>query len=117
MDTKQGNSSSATPEATLPTSPDVLKEATSNPAEEQQAAAPPQNTPESQMPVVDEHKDRSELLARARLFLTSPQVQHQDAFAKRTFLIEKGLKDAEIENLLRTLVYGYYLRTELTDSD
>jgi len=114
MDTKQGKSSSPTPEITLPPSPDVLKEATSNHAEERQAAALPQNIPE---PVVNNQQDRSELLARARLFLTSPQVRNQDAFAKRTFLIEKGLNDAEIENLLRTLVCSYCFRIELSGTD
>ncbi|TFK88928.1 hypothetical protein K466DRAFT_546215 [Polyporus arcularius HHB13444] len=44
--------------------------------------------------------DRTELLQRARAFLTSPQVRHEDASAKRRFLVEKGLTDAEIEGLL-----------------
>lgn len=53
-------------------------------------------------------EDRSDLLAKARLFLASPQVQHQDINAKRAFLIEKGLNDTEIAELLRTIVCVYY---------
>lgn len=45
-------------------------------------------------------EDRSELLAKARSFLASPQVQHQDINAKRAFLVEKGLNDAEIADLI-----------------
>jgi len=84
-----------------------LPEATaSDPAAEgHQSAAPPQNAPELQTPVADQ--DRSELLTRARLFLASPQVQNQDAFAKYTFLAEKGLNDDEIKSLLHTLVCAY----------
>lgn len=48
-------------------------------------------------------EDRSDLLAKARAFLASPQVQHQDINAKRAFLVEKGLNDAEIEDLLRAI--------------
>ena len=79
---------------------------TSDPAaEDYQSAALPQNAPEPQTPAA--HQDRSELLTRARLFLTSPQVQNQDTFAKYTFLAEKGLNDDEIKSLLRTLVCVY----------
>ncbi|KAF8351626.1 hypothetical protein F5887DRAFT_938388 [Amanita rubescens] len=45
--------------------------------------------------------DRSELLGRARSFLASPQVAHQDASIKRKFLAEKGLRDVEIDAVLR----------------
>ncbi|KAH0587834.1 hypothetical protein H2248_006591 [Termitomyces sp. 'cryptogamus'] len=45
--------------------------------------------------------DRSELLSRARGFLQSPQIMHQDAVAKRQFLLEKGLNESEITGLLR----------------
>lgn len=48
--------------------------------------------------------DRAELLARARAFLTSPQVRLQDSDAKRTFLAEKGLTPSEVDQLLRELV-------------
>ncbi|KIJ20368.1 hypothetical protein PAXINDRAFT_108374 [Paxillus involutus ATCC 200175] len=48
--------------------------------------------------------DRTELLARARAFLTSPQIRLQDSDAKRVFLAEKGLAVNEIDQLLRELV-------------
>ncbi|KAF5387839.1 hypothetical protein D9615_000605 [Tricholomella constricta] len=47
--------------------------------------------------------DRSELLSRARVFLQSPQILHQDTLAKRSFLAEKGLNEMEIDGLLREL--------------
>ena len=52
-------------------------------------------------------EDRSDLLAKARLFLASPQVQSQDINAKRAFLVEKGLNETEIGELLRTIVCVY----------
>ena len=55
-----------------------------------------------QTPTADE--DRALLVARARQFLLSPQVQHEDLTAKRRFLLEKGLNDAEVEALLRDVV-------------
>ena len=48
--------------------------------------------------------DRTDLLEKARAFLSSPQVVHEDAIAKRKFLAEKGLNDAEIERLIQELV-------------
>jgi len=64
-----------------------------------EAASKPANT---------KSEDRSDLLAKARSFLASPQVQHQDIKARRAFLVEKGLNDAEIEELLRTIVMCLY---------
>lgn len=48
--------------------------------------------------------NRSQLLERARTFLHSPQVQHEDTAAKYRFLQEKGLNDVEIRGLLQELV-------------
>ncbi len=48
--------------------------------------------------------DRSELLDRARHFLSSPQVIDQDYESKRRFLAEKGLADGEVQLLLREVV-------------
>jgi hypothetical protein len=45
--------------------------------------------------------DRRELLARALIFLNSPQILDQDVAAKRKFLSEKGLNEQEVEGLLR----------------
>ncbi|KAH9833750.1 uncharacterized protein C8Q71DRAFT_725515 [Rhodofomes roseus] len=44
--------------------------------------------------------DRVELLHKARAFLNSPQVRHEDFSAKRRFLADKGLNDEQIERLL-----------------
>ncbi|OJT05321.1 hypothetical protein TRAPUB_3762 [Trametes pubescens] len=60
---------------------------------------PPQNDPPPQVTPAPE--DRTELLQRARAFLSSPQVRHEDLTAKRRFLGEKGLSEDEIEGLLR----------------
>ncbi|KAL0580093.1 hypothetical protein V5O48_001952 [Marasmius crinis-equi] len=54
-------------------------------------------------PVDPQSADRNELVSRARAFLRAPQIQSQDIFAKRRFLIEKGLDEPEIELLLREL--------------
>lgn len=48
--------------------------------------------------------DRSELLDKARHFLGSPQVVHQDHESKRRFLTDKGLTDGEIQLLLHEMV-------------
>lgn len=48
--------------------------------------------------------DRSDLLVKARAFLASPQVRHEDNIAKSRFLKEKGLDDAEIDSLLQDQV-------------
>jgi hypothetical protein len=49
-------------------------------------------------------QDRSQLLARARTFLVSPQVRLEDHATKRRFLADKGLTDIEINTLLCELV-------------
>ena len=49
-------------------------------------------------------EDRGLLLDRARAFLTSPQIRHEEPAAKRRFLAEKGLNEVEIEGLMRELV-------------
>jgi hypothetical protein len=48
--------------------------------------------------------NRSELLDRARHFLSSPQVLHQDYESKRRFLAEKGLSNDEVQLLLHEMV-------------
>lgn len=47
---------------------------------------------------------RDELLAKARAFLASPHIQHQDNNSKRTFLREKGLAESEVDELLKNYV-------------
>ncbi|PPQ67821.1 hypothetical protein CVT26_007068 [Gymnopilus dilepis] len=63
---------------------------------------PPAAEPTSQSSPQSQAADRAELLARARTFLASPQVQHQDIAAKRAFLTDKGLQESEIDELLRS---------------
>ncbi|KAI0307026.1 hypothetical protein B0F90DRAFT_1813852 [Multifurca ochricompacta] len=48
--------------------------------------------------------NRIELLDKARHFLSSPQVVHQDYESKRRFLVEKGLSDGEVQQLLREML-------------
>jgi hypothetical protein len=62
------------------------------------------NPTERSSPPAPVTEDRSELVQRARAFLTSPQVQHEDMAVKRRFLMDKGLNDAEVEALLRDIV-------------
>ncbi|THV08316.1 hypothetical protein K435DRAFT_847194 [Dendrothele bispora CBS 962.96] len=79
---------------------------TSSSGPSQQESQPQQqnDTPvQTSVPSPAPPNDRVELISRARTFLTSPQVRNQDLFAKRTFLLEKGLTEPEIELLLREL--------------
>lgn len=52
--------------------------------------------------------NRSELLNRARTFLTSPGVVNEAPEAKRRFLAEKGLTSEEVDALLHELVRLLY---------
>ena len=75
----------------------------------QRPVQPPAESPPELPPLQTETAspaptERAELLQRARAFLTSPQVQHEDVAAKRRFLADKGLTDAEIESLLYEVV-------------
>lgn len=45
-----------------------------------------------------------EIIAQARSFLQSPQVQSHDLPAKRKFLLDKGLPPTEVDRLLAELV-------------
>ena len=99
-----GDSSSAST-STTPISADIQQ--TGGPVDDVPSSDRPQviptppssaTTPTTPGPTVE---DRSTLLSKARSFLASPQIVHQDAQAKRTFLKEKGLDDVEVESLLR----------------
>jgi hypothetical protein len=57
--------------------------------------------------IQETHAERAELVARARTFLESPQVAHQNVDVQRKFLVEKGLHDAEIDSLLKDIVSFY----------
>ncbi|KAI0772108.1 hypothetical protein BD413DRAFT_475017 [Trametes elegans] len=76
------------------------QESAQPPAEPAPELPPPQNAVPPSPPPPAPQEDRSELLHRARAFLSSPQVRHEDLIAKRRFLAEKGLTDGEIEGLL-----------------
>jgi len=73
-----------------------------------------QLTPHLEEPPSQNHATRNELITRARAFLSSLQVQHQDTESKRAFLREKGLTEADIDDLLRSLVCS--LLSTLTSS-
>ncbi|KAG2155031.1 uncharacterized protein EDB93DRAFT_1130814 [Suillus bovinus] len=47
--------------------------------------------------------DRSELIARARTFLSTPHILSQNDTSKHAFLVEKGLTQDEIHSLLREI--------------
>jgi hypothetical protein len=47
--------------------------------------------------------NRSELIARARTFLSTPHIRSQDDISKHAFLVEKGLTQDEIHSLLREI--------------
>ena len=64
-------------------------------------------TDSDQASATNNPEDRSDLLAKACSFQASPQVQNEDVKAKRAFLVEKGLNDTEIAELLRTIVCVY----------
>jgi hypothetical protein len=66
--------------------------------------------------VSTEPTNRTDLLEKARSFLQSPQVVHQDVPAKRAFLREKGLNEFEIDSLLQNLVRAY-MSSLLRDSE
>lgn len=61
-------------------------------------------TPNTSQTSVAQQEQRLELLDKARAFLRSPQVQHEDALTKRRFLSEKGLTIPEIDMLLQEQV-------------
>ncbi|KAH9948389.1 hypothetical protein B0H21DRAFT_707808 [Amylocystis lapponica] len=70
-----------------------------------QEPQPPQtpSSPSDATASTESTVNREELLEKARAFLHSPQVQHEDAIAKRRFLTEKGLSQVEIDGLLQEL--------------
>jgi hypothetical protein len=52
--------------------------------------------------------DRGSLLDQARAFVRAPHVVNEDAGAKRTFLLNKGLTSEETERVLAELVSIFY---------
>lgn len=91
---------------TADTRPEGIKEPANTKPEETKEPATTKPE-ENKEPPSTQPEDRSTLLAKARSFLASPQVQYQDINAKRAFLVEKGLNDTEIADLIRTIVCVY----------
>ncbi|KAF9058060.1 hypothetical protein BJ165DRAFT_103482 [Panaeolus papilionaceus] len=91
----QPGTSAGSTQATTPAVPE--------PVIPQTQPAPAAQTPPTPTPSVTPAENRLELLNKARAFLASPQVQHQDVAQKRRFLIEKGLNGTDIDNLLQTM--------------
>ena len=86
--------------STEPSSPVPAPTAGSSSLPEPTESAPqPPPPPQTDAPT-PAPTDRAELLSRARAFLTTPQVQHEDTAAKRRFLADKGLTEREIDGLL-----------------
>lgn len=79
----------------------------------QQPSQSDQSTPQAAEPTANTVTDRTDLLEKARAFLTSPQVRYEDNAAKRRFLAEKGLNGAEIDGLLQELVSVYSMSRTL----
>ncbi|GLB34034.1 putative peroxisomal membrane anchor protein (Pex14p) conserved region [Lyophyllum shimeji] len=84
-------------ETRAPEAPTSSTSAEINPTNAEAGPQPPTTQPPATV------LDSSDLMARARAFLQSPQIQHQDNSAKRQFLAEKGLNEQEIDALLREL--------------
>ncbi|KAG1806577.1 uncharacterized protein HD556DRAFT_1428642 [Suillus plorans] len=75
-------------------------QASSSDADKQLAQPVPEIKPDqTPQPSVD----RSELIARARTFLSTPHICSQDDTSKHAFLVEKGLTQGEIYSLLREI--------------
>jgi hypothetical protein len=85
-----------------PKQPSTPVSSSSSDVRDARSLATPENNTSSP---ASQPESRAGLIERARSFLTSPQIRHEDFFAKRRFLAEKGLSDAEIAGLLQELVY------------
>jgi predicted ABC-type transport system involved in lysophospholipase L1 biosynthesis ATPase subunit len=91
-------------------------EETSHPEEQPSSSKPVAETP-VQSSEGEDQIDREELISKARAFLASPQVRNEDIPAKRRFLSEKGLTDAEIDQLLRELVRKHLSSLIIVDAN
>ncbi|OAX44025.1 hypothetical protein K503DRAFT_852908 [Rhizopogon vinicolor AM-OR11-026] len=71
-----------------------------SPNDEQLKQPTPETTPDQppQQPI-----NRSELISRARTFLSTPHIRSQDNASKHAFLVDKGLTQDEIDSLLREI--------------
>ncbi|KAJ7653471.1 hypothetical protein B0H17DRAFT_1100662 [Mycena rosella] len=88
-------------DSAAPMSPEVREP---TPAQTEVPASAPLNAEASTSSAGQpEPENREELLAKARAFLHQPQIQREDDLAKRRFLVEKGLNEAEIQGLMREM--------------
>ncbi|KAH6915032.1 hypothetical protein BKA70DRAFT_563466 [Coprinopsis sp. MPI-PUGE-AT-0042] len=71
----------------------------------EQPAAAPADTSSLPLTLIGPGVEREDLLAKARVFLRSPQMQYQDIAAKRQFLAAKGMSELDVEALLREQPY------------
>jgi hypothetical protein len=97
---EDGSQPPAAPSKHEPLSTDTPPPTTSS----EHASSSSSSSSSSLLPTPAPTPDRAELLERARHFLSSPQVTHQDYDSKRRFLAEKGLEDGEIQLLLNEMV-------------
>lgn len=67
--------------------------------------APVSSEPQATESSLGQPSDRTELIARAKSFLQSTPVQHQNLAAKRQFLFDKGLSEPEVLSLLSSTVW------------
>lgn len=56
------------------------------------------------VPASVSNEDKAALLAKARAFLASPAVLSHDGTTRRQFLLEKGLKNEEIDQIISEVV-------------
>lgn len=68
---------------------------------DKQLVQPAQETKPIQIP--QPPINRSELIAKARTFLSTPHIRSQDDTSKHAFLVDKGLTQDEIHSLLREI--------------
>jgi len=82
--------------------PDTKAQASSSDTDNQPVQPTPDTNPDQQPP--QQSVNRSELISRARTFLSTPHIRSQDNAAKQAFLVEKGLTQDEIDSILREIV-------------
>ncbi|TFY74313.1 hypothetical protein EWM64_g9700 [Hericium alpestre] len=81
---------------------DPAKPPPPNPSNESKAETKAmQEAPQPQVAVAE--PDRTELVTRGQSFLQTPHIVHQDVASKRRFLLEKGLSEGEVNQLIQEL--------------
>lgn len=84
--------------------PDQKAEASTQASSSDTDKQPVQPVPETKPDQIPQPSvNRSELISRARTFLSTPHIRSQDDTSKHAFLVEKGLTQDEIHSLLREI--------------